>query len=112
MSGLTCSAYSLTDPVLSDSLKTQSYQLLCWGGLTSHDLGKNSSSGGFASGLRVKVVIESGKQYHYHNKLCLAKDLLQIFLVKFKDWLKAINTKRGLSFSYLTNFVQNQKLIK
>ena len=30
----------------------------------------------------------------------------------FKDWLKAINTKRGLSFSYLTNFVQNQKLIK
>ena len=29
--------------------------------------------------------------------------------VKFKDWLKAINTKGGLSFSDLTHFVQNRR---
>ena len=39
------------------------------------------------------------------NKLSLAKDLLQIVFVRFNDWLKAINTKGGLSLSNLTHFV-------
>ena len=35
-----------------------------------------------------------------------------LVFVKFKDWLKTINTKGGLGFSDLTHFVQNHKLIQ